>query len=386
MPGIVFLVSDRTHRHRHQERTDAAQNRQRPMHAQFPTEPSKISQTFPTPAKPTTPAKKKGRTRIDHSLVHGYSHLDHPARRHIPDQRDTRQRTGRKALIAINHILIATDKDTQNPIPEQHARQQRRPIRHPLARRPAHPEQSQRDRRRAQHAEPQPELGGEAGAAVGSDAGEVAERPAVDEGNEEGGGAETEGDTEEGEAGEALGEAVSVGEDEGVAVEEGEEDDVDNGEIERDEDDDRFGGGEQEGPVQRCAKAADEGLGADLDGGAVAGVAGDGAEVGGFPLQQHGRVGFGLEGEDEDEDEGADDEGEPFAPAPTDAAGLADEAADHEAEDRAEEGGVGEDGEGVDALHGGPEVGDGPARAGEGRGAEEAGEEAERELGADVGG
>lgn len=64
--------------------------------------------------------------------------------------------------------------------------------------------------------------------------------------------------------------------------------------------------------------------------------------------------------------------------------GLRDVAAHYGTEDGTHEGGVGEDGEGVYALEGVPEVGDGAAGAGEWGGAEEAGEEAEDELRLDV--
>lgn len=48
----------------------------------------------------------------------------------------------------------------------------------------------------------------------------------------------------------------------------------------------------------------------------------------GFPFEQDGGVGFGLEEGDTGEGEAGEDEGDPFGPAPGYEGGLADESAD----------------------------------------------------------
>ncbi len=131
-------------------------------------------------------------------------------------------------------------------------------------------------------------------------------------------------------------------------------------------------------------ETVEEGFVPDFHFCAIAVVKGEVSEVAGFPFQEDWCVGFGLEEDDEEEDEGGDDEGDPFGPAPGDEGGFADEAADYGATNGAHEGSGGEDGEGVDALHGTPEIGDGPAGAGQRSGSKTASYEAESELGADV--
>lgn len=130
----------------------------------------------------------------------------------------------------------------------------------------------------------QPELGREVGAAPLLDGAQLALRSARDVGHQGGGAEQTDCDAEEAEARDALGGVVDVLEDVGVAVEEGEEDDVDDGEVEGDEHYDWFRGGEEEGAVEGAAEAGDEGFLADFDFGAVALVAGVGAQVGRFPF------------------------------------------------------------------------------------------------------
>lgn len=65
---------------------------------------------------------------------------------------------------------------------------------------------------------------------------------------------------------------------------------------------------------------------------------------------------------------------------------LPDETTDDGPENRPHEGGVGEDGKGIHALHGGPEIGYGPPGAGERGGTEKPGQEAEDELRGEIGG
>ena len=84
-----------------------------------------------------------------------------------------------------------------------------------------------------------------------------------------------------------------------------------------------------------------------------------------------------MEEEDDDEDEAGYDQRYPFTPSPGKAGILTDEAAYDRAEDGAHEGGVCEDGESIDALHGRPEVGNRAPSAGERGGTEEACDEAE---------
>lgn len=122
----------------------------------------------------------------------------------IPYQRHARQRTGRIPLVAINDVLIATNKHAQNAIPKQHAVRQGTPIADARIRRPAHPEHSDRYSRCAEHGEPEPELGGQAISALVVDGGDVALGPDVDEGHVEAGEAEAEAEAQEGEAGDAL--------------------------------------------------------------------------------------------------------------------------------------------------------------------------------------
>ena len=152
-------------------------------------------------------------------------------------------------------------------------------------RRPSHDKDGGGDSRGAEHGVPEAEFGGQTGAALGADARQVAVRADVHERYEETGAAEADADAEEGEARQALGEAVGFGEDEGVAVEECEEDDVDDGQVEGDEHDDGFAGGEDEGAVEGVAEAVEESLFADFDFGSVAVVAGKVPEVLGFPFQ-----------------------------------------------------------------------------------------------------
>ena len=158
-------------------------------------------------------------------LIHWDRHLDHPPRRHVPDQRDAGERAGGKGLVAVDDVLIAADEDAQDAVAEEHAGGEGRPRRDGRGGGPAHPEHADGDGWRAEHAEPEAGFGGEAMNAAsfcfsgcGFDAGEVFLRPGVDERDEEGGAAEAEADAEEGEAGESFRKAVDVGEDEGVAV------------------------------------------------------------------------------------------------------------------------------------------------------------------------
>lgn len=202
----------------------------------------------------------------------------------IPYQRHARQRTRCIPLIAINDILIATNKHAQDAIPEQHAARQGTPIADPRIRRPSHPEHGDRYRWGAEHGEPETELGGQAISAFLLDGGEVALGPGMDEGHEETGEAEAEADAEEGEAGDALREAVRLGENEGVAVQEGEEDDVYDGQVQCDEHDDGFAEGEDERAVERMREAVQEGFVPNFHFCAIAVVGSEVSEVVGFPL------------------------------------------------------------------------------------------------------
>lgn len=131
-------------------------------------------------------------------------------------------------------------------------------------------------------------------------------------------------------------------------------------------------------------EAVQEGLVPNFHFCAVAVVGSEVSEVVGFPLQEDRGVGFGLEEDDEEEDEGGDDQGDPFGPAPGDEGGFADEATDYGATNGTHERSGGKNGESVDTLHGAPEIGDGPAGAGQRSGSETTGYEPESELGADV--
>lgn len=122
----------------------------------------------------------------------------------IPYQRHARQRTGRIPLVAIDDILIATNKHAQDAIPKQHAARQETPVADLRVGRPSHPEHGDRYGWCAEHGEPETELGGQAISALVLDGGEVALRPSIDEGDEETGEAEADADAEEGEAGNAF--------------------------------------------------------------------------------------------------------------------------------------------------------------------------------------
>lgn len=131
-------------------------------------------------------------------------------------------------------------------------------------------------------------------------------------------------------------------------------------------------------------EAVEEGFLPDFHFCAIAVVGSEVPEVVGFPFQEDRGVGFGLEEDEEGEDEAGDDEGDPFGPAPGNEGGFADKATDNRAADGAHEGSGGEHGEGVNALHGAPEIGDRPAGAGQRSGSETASYEAKSELSADV--
>ena len=99
--------------------------------------------------------------------------------------------------------------------------------------------------------------------------------------------------------------------------------------------------------------------------------------MGGFPFQEDGSVGFGLEEGDQEKDETGDYQRYPFGPAPGDERRGGDEAAYDGAEDGTHEGGIGKNREGIDAFHWGPEVGNRATGTGQRRGCETAGDEAE---------
>ena len=218
------------------------------------------------------------------AAVHRDGDLHHTAGGHVADQREGCEGAGAEAFVAVDDVLVAADEDAQDAVAEEHRGSERRPHRDGRVRRPRHPEHGDGNGWRAEHAEPEPEFRWEAVAAGGLDAGEVLARPDVDERHEEGGAAEAEGDTEEGEAGQTLGEAVGFGEDKGVPVQEGEEHDVDDGEVEGEEYDDGFADRQQKGAVQGLADAGEEGFLTDLDFGAVARFRGELAEMGSFPF------------------------------------------------------------------------------------------------------
>ena len=104
----------------------------------------------------------------------------------------------------------------------------------------------------------------------------------------------------------------------------------------------------------------------------------------GFPFKKDGGIGFWLEKDDEGEDEAGDNEGDPFCPTPGDEGVFAYEATYDWAEDGTHESCVGEDGKHVHSLHGTPQIGYGSSSAGQGCRAEEACDEAESELSANI--
>lgn len=106
------------------------------------------------------------------------------------------------------------------------------------------------------------------------------------------------------------------------------------------------------------AETVRECLGDDLDLASIALVVCESAEVSCFPFEEDGRVGLGLEKDDENEDQTRDDECYPFSPAPGHERRFANESTDNGTEDGTHEGGIRKDGESVDALHGRPQIRD----------------------------
>ena len=77
-------------RHRHQQRAQRRQERNRPTHFQ--------------------------------ALIQRNRNLHHPPRGNIPDQRDARERAGAVRLVAVDDVLVAGDEDAEDAVAEEHAR------------------------------------------------------------------------------------------------------------------------------------------------------------------------------------------------------------------------------------------------------------------------
>ena len=246
-------------------------------------------------------APHDGKRPLDAQIaVHRNRHHHHAARGHVPDDRDGRQRARGVQLVAVDQVLVRGNENGQDAEAAQHAGRQRAPQRHVRARGPAHPEERQGHGGGAEDGEPEAELGREGGcfAAAGPRAGQVLPVPLPDQRDDGQAQGQPHDDAEEAQPREALGDAVGVGEDEGVAVQEGEEDDVDDGDVEGEYQDDGLAEEDQEGPVEGAPHFLGEGFFLDLLGPDVPRVAGDGAELLRFVLEQDGRVGL-RDGEDD---------------------------------------------------------------------------------------
>lgn len=209
-------------------------------------------------------------------------------------------------------------------------------------------------------------------------------RPYIDDWDKEAGAAETETDADEGESSKALGETVYVREDEGVTIEKGEENDVDDGQVERHKHDNGLASSEHERTIESVPETTVKCFFTDLNFGFVAVVASEIPQMVGLPFQQDWRISFRLEKNHKRKHYPRNDESDPLGPSPADSGALSNEAANDRTEDWAHKGGSGEDWERVNPLHRTPKIRDGPTSASKRSRSEEASEEAECELSANI--